>query len=159
MSGFGTMPAGLGPFGLGTPLTTTVPGGRVYEDSRGVQQSARYLDAVTGDVSFNAYGRSLGMAGLRQQVQLRLSTKAFTSAMRPLGHRLGEIQRISDNFSKVVDTEVRATLSDLVEAGLIEVNAVTITRIPKTQGATFVHVQWTDLSTQESFDESVNGPY
>lgn len=149
--GVGIMKAGVGPYGLGTPVQSPVPGGKVFVDENGNQQGARYLNAVTGDAQFDSHGRYIGMLAIRQLVQLRIKTVAQSAATLGLGNRFGQIQRISDNYVKVVDSEVRRALSDLVTAGLIVINDVTVTRVKA--AALLTTVNWTDTSNHQTFNE------
>ena len=140
------MPGGTGPFGTGTPIAAPIPGGKVNRiAATALQEGSRLIDPVTGDYSFDEYGRAKGQANARQLVYLRIKTRLGSSAVKVLGNELHLIDRIGPSFAKKVDNTIRAAFQDVVDAKLIEIVSVTA---EKTQpGRSFIRMKWRDLST------------
>lgn len=146
MSGIGDSPFGLGPYGLGTPAVAPAQGGALLVDQAGEGQGSRYIDGRTRDFVADQYGRLVGMGNTKQLVQLAVSTEYGSAATIDLGHKLREIQRISDNFTKAVDNVLRTALRKLTDGGLIAILSIDVQRL-RSQGGAFARVRWRDLQT------------
>src|SRR5580698_10881847 len=77
--GFGLSDMGFAPIGTGDVVLAPIPPTENLLDAKGVQQSARAIDAATGQYILNADGRFQGMPRVQQLVLLRIR------AMPPIG--------------------------------------------------------------------------
>lgn len=149
MSGAGTSPAGCYPAGFGTPTAAPLPGGGVFLDANGIQQTGRAIDLRTGRYTYDAYGNSVGVATVRQLVQVAVKTLFNSSAVQGLGIRLSDLKDITSNYDKQLDVVVRDALADLVARKLVAVVDVTAQRFgaPGVQTGVYGHVRFRDLTT------------
>jgi len=149
MSGIGVGPAGMFPAGMGEPDLAPVPGGGVFLDAQGVQQTGRAIDLHTGRYTYDAYGNCVGTSTMRQLVQIAVTTVLNSSAVTGLGHRLRDLKDIGANYEKDLDVIVREALADLVARNLITVLDVTAVRFGATGVRTGVygHARFRDLTT------------
>jgi hypothetical protein len=150
MLGLGFAPFGVGPYGLGTPGTAPVPGGKVHDDGSGFQTGSRMLSEETKQYVFDSYGRIMGMSDVRQLVLLAVSTLKGSAVMTDLGHDLSEIEDITSDFEQRVDSTLRNALSRVTSSGQAEILSITITRI-QTPGTTqdkgaLINLRWRDLT-------------
>jgi hypothetical protein len=156
MSGFGSQPFGSSPYGIGTPAVAPELGGSILRDeANGLSTGSRKIDPRTRDYVLDANGRILGMSDTKQLVLLAVSTDKGSSAMRELGQVLRSIDRITTNFSRRVDSTLRAAVQHLVNRRLIEVvgSEVQVLR----SGVAFARFRWRDLTTgreEETFIEA-----
>lgn len=147
MSGIGKQPAGGTPFGIGTPATAPPIGGVILRDPiTGSSTGSRRLDPITKDYVVDEFGRILGMNDVQQLVELAVSTDRGSSAVRTLGQELKKIDRITDNFVRRVTSTFERALKPIVDAGLIEVRSITVTK-DAVPGRAFAVVVWRDLTT------------
>ena len=154
MSGAGSSPAGLGPYGVGSPVAAPVPGGsvnRIAATAR--QEGGRYIDPETKDYVFDEYGRTVGYSNARQLVYLRLKTQLGTSVVKTLGNELHKIDRIGAGFAKRVENTIRAAMADLVNAKLIEIVSISAEKIQP--GRSFIRFKWRDLTTKQEHSDLI----
>lgn len=145
MSGFGSQPFGSSPYGLGTPSTAPSVGGVVLRDAfTGESTGSRKIDPFTGDYSVDAHGRILGMSDTQQLVLMAVRTDKGSSAMRSLGHSLRSIERITTNFTRRVDAELRAAVQHIVNRGLIAVLETSVELVRP--GVALARLRWRDLA-------------
>lgn len=153
--GIGRTSAGTGPFGLGTPVAVPAATTNVLKDALGVPQGSRYINPVTRDYAYDTDGNAVGMNSVQQRVQLAVSTDRGTSTARDLGNRLKTIQRITDGFSKEVDTMVRECVADLLADGSITIEAIRVERLSGLSSGAFVRMKWRDNTTGENLEEII----
>lgn len=149
MSGAGTQPAGISPFGLGEPDTALfTPGGAVnVNTSTGLQEGARFIDPYTKQYVYDATtGRAIGMPATRQRVQLAAMTALRSSAQLSLGHNLAAIQTMGDDYEMQVTSTLTAALQPLVDDGSIVLNGIDVLRADARSGSRNV-IRFTDLTT------------
>jgi len=146
MSGFGSQPFGSTPYGLGTPAVAAELGGKVLRNEQnGESTGSRRIDPVTGDYVLDDNGRILGMDDVKHLVFMAVATDKGSSAMRQLGHELRRIDRITSNFTRRVDSTLRAAVQHLVNRELIEVVGTEVQVIRP--GVAFARLRWRDLET------------
>jgi hypothetical protein len=137
---------GTSSYGVGTPSTAPVPGGRIFRNTKtGGALDARKIDPTTRQYELDDYGRVLGMSGVAQRVQLALQTDLGSAALTDLGSDLRKIESFTDNHSQQVDTAIRRALGSLVTEKLIRVDSIAVDRFSR-NGA-FITVRWVDLVT------------
>lgn len=156
MAGFGSQPFGTSPYGIGVPATAAAPGGKVLRDpNTGQATGSRRIDPVTKDYVLDEHGRILGMSNTRQLVLMAVTTAKGSAAMRQLGHEIFRIGRVSPNFERRVDFELRRAVQHLVDRDLIEVVEVQV-RLLKA-GVALARLRWRDLSTgrDDSYDTTL----
>ena len=149
MTGLGTGLLGTGPLGPSTPPATIAGVGPRYLDPHAATLG-RAIDPRTGDYVLDPFGRAVLVSGVRQRVQLALSTRRGSAAVRWLGHDLWAVQDITDDFETRVVAILRGALQRLVAAGEIEILAIDVATIgpPGTaqlSGAS-IRVRWRDLT-------------
>lgn len=110
--GFGLSALGFAPFGLGDVDTAPAPATDNLIDAKGVQQSARAIDAATGQYVLNADGRMQGMPRVEQLVLLRV--RAMTL---PAGD-------VTPNLTAKIAIMMQTGLADLVQQGFIAILGV-----------------------------------
>ncbi len=146
MSGFGNQPYGSSPYGIGTPITATAPGGAVLrETSTGSSLGSRLINAETRDYVVDENGRIVGMSDVQQLMQIALGTVKGSSAMLGLGHALATLDVITDNVERRVATIVDDAVLHLTSRKLVEILSVVTTRMHA--GALHIVVRWRDLTT------------
>jgi hypothetical protein len=153
--GFGSQPFGSSPYGIGTPSVATPRGGTLFRSTSGARANARRINPATKDYVLDGNGRILGMPALHQRVLLAVSTERGSSAMRSLGQSLKSIQRISDNFARRVEDDLRTAVKHLTDPRLIEVVDVQISIVKP--GGAFIRFRWRDLSTGELVNTPIGG--
>lgn len=146
MAGFGSQPFGGSPYGLGTPAVASPLGGSVLRDeASGATHGSRSINPVTGDYDVDEHGRVLGMSNVKQLVLLAVGMDKGSSAARSFGQALKHIDRITPNFARRVDYELRTAVNHLTSQGLIEVidTSAEVVR----PGVAYVRLRWRDLTT------------
>jgi hypothetical protein len=108
-TGAGFSAAGFSPAGFGDAAEFPAPATTNLIDAKGVQQSARAIDAPTGQYILNEDGRFQGMDRVEQLVILRV--RAMTL---PAGD-------VTSDLSQRIRTLLAATLADLVNQNLIAI--------------------------------------
>lgn len=157
MSGFGSQYFGSAPYGLGTPEAAPDLGGKALtHPDTGEQTGSRQIDPATKDYVLDDYGRIAGMSNVHQLVLLAVSTKKGSAAMRQLGHELMSIQRISANFARRADSELRRAVQHLVNRGLVEVVGTSVDIVRP--GVARARLMWRDLTSFDgAIQETVTG--
>lgn len=145
MSGFGFAAFGFTPFGWGDVDTAPAPATDLYIDSdNGSQQTARKIDAATGQYVLGASGRVQGMPRARQLVQLRIRTVLKSSVVQTLG-MVSPQGDVGPRTAQRLANAVTDALADLVRAKVIAIVSITSgTETPtRARGA----LRWRDLTT------------
>lgn len=107
MAGFGSMSCGTSPFGLGTPVTASVP-----PDG---PAGCRFLDPHTGDYAQDDDTRQLKqMPRVRQQVLLALKTEYGSSTADPT-FGIKRPKKMGDSFESEMKDAVRSALRHLTD--------------------------------------------
>lgn len=133
--GFGFSRMGFAPFGTGDIITAPAPSSENLLDAKGVQQSARAIDAATGQYILNADGSFQGMPHVEQLVLLAIR------AMPPIG---GDAGPLANNR---ILKQLQVTLADLVSQGLIAILGLGAVAVTPTQVR--AGLRWRDLTTQQ----------
>lgn len=107
--GAGFSAAGVAPAGFGDLDLLPTPATENLVDAKGKQQSARAVDAPTGQYILNADGRFQGMPRVEQLVVL-----AVRAMVLPAGD-------VTPNFTTQLKTLVASTLASLVNQGLVQI--------------------------------------
>jgi len=137
--GFGLSDMGFAPFGTGDVDLAPTPPTENLLDARGVQQSARAIDAATGQYILNADGRFQGMPRVQQLVLLRVR------AMPAIG---GDV---TATLQQRLLTQLQKALADLVTAGLVQIIAVVgYLELPTRER---LGLKWRDLTTGQELIE------
>lgn len=145
MSGFGSQSFGSAPYGLGTPAAAPDLGGKALtHPDTGEQTGSRHIDPATKDYALDDYGRIAGMSNVHQLVLLAVSTKKGSAAMRQLGNELMNIQRITTNFARRADSELRRAVQHLVDRRLIEIVGTSVDIVGP--GVARARLLWRDLT-------------
>lgn len=147
MPGFGLMPFGTGPMGLGTPVSAEPP-----PDG---PAGCRYLNPATKDYQVDAAtGQLAQMPAVRQQVLIAITTLARSATTLDwLGVRLP--RKMGDRFQGDVEVSVRAALRHLTETQRV----IRIDRIVAERGAggrARITVSYTETATGKA-DQVSNG--
>lgn len=138
MAGAGTIEAGFGPCGLGTPISgepAPLPGA-----------GSRYINPATRDYEQNAVTKQLKqMPAVRQRVLLALITVVGSStAMTGLGVRLP--RKMGTTYEAEVRAQVMLALNQLVQVEkVIRVDAIDVLR--GSGGRSQITVSYTETST------------
>lgn len=147
MSGFGSMPAGSGPYGLGTPLTGAEAGGVPMTDPNTNNGTGSRL-IQNGSYVYDENGRAKGMTNSQQMVLLAVTTAIRSSADQDLGNNLASIDRITDDVSRRIENVVRSALAYAVDTGMIRIDSIaTVKLFPS---AVAVSVRWFDIASGET---------
>jgi hypothetical protein len=148
--GAGFSAAGFSPGGFGDLEEAPEPATDNLIDENGVQQTARAIDAATGEYILNASGRAQGMPRARQLVLLRIKTRFGSAAIPGLGVRDqgGDRDIVAERRLKA---DLTAAVDDLVQAGIIRVLSVDVAADSPVRERALL--RWEDLTTgqQESF--------
>lgn len=120
MAGFGTMAFGTGPFGLGTPTTSTAP-----PDPSGA--GSRYINPATRDYQQDSTTLQLAqMPGLRQRVLLAVMTLRTSSTALPT-FGISIPRKVTPSFVAEVQASVRASLRQMTEVErVIRIDGITV---------------------------------
>jgi phage baseplate assembly protein W len=155
MAGFGTVPLGVGPYGVGTPATATdTSAGKIYRDEKtGDSLGSRKIDTRTRQYVFDSYGRIVGMPDVAQLVQIALSTTKGSSVIAGLGHELSSIEDFTTSHAEQVRSTIERALGDLIKRKLVRLNSVDVQRF--NQSGAVITVKWTDLTTQREEESTV----
>lgn len=132
------MPAGTGPAGLGTPVTTAAPPNG--------PAGSRYINPATRDYQIDpATNQFAQMPQIRQQVLLAITTVAASaSAAQWLGIKLP--RKMGNRFQAECEKAVRFALRHLTETQrLIRIDS--ITAVPGRAGRAQITVSWTEIAT------------
>lgn len=138
MSGFGTISFGTGPYGLGTPVSASVP----PEGAAGI----RYINPATRDYEQDPDTRQLKqMPRARQQVLLALTTlRGSASTLPEFGVRLP--RKMGDRFEAETLTAVKTALRHLTDTQkVIRLDRVQVEK--GRGGRARITVVYTDTST------------
>lgn len=138
MQGFGLIPVGMAPFGLGTPD----PSGTPLAGTSG----SRYLDTTTGDYVIDAATRQFKqMPKVKQRVLLALVTEQGTAKLlTDLGRRTPA--KLGDSTQNEMQTMVAHALAQLIEIErIVELGQVLVERTPG--GRAVVTIPYVDLTT------------
>jgi hypothetical protein len=148
MAGFGTMPFGTGPLGLGTPVTANLPPVG--------PAGCRYINPATKDYEQDPATRQFKqMPAVRQQVLLAITTLAQSAtSLDWLGIRLP--RKMGDRFQAETEVSVRAALRHLTEAQ--RVIRIEFIRAEHGRGGRGrITVGWLDLKTGKRDQVSTRG--
>lgn len=146
MAGFGVMPAGSGPYGIGTPTVTAGRQGGALRGTLGTQFGSRFIDPRTRRWVFDAFGRTVGMRNSAHMLLTHVLTELGSSSW-PGGLPKGS-GVIGASFVSQRETDVRNALKPLEDAGLVEVLRVFVERDGQSRGLT--RVEWRDLTTDKT---------
>ncbi len=137
MAGFGLMPAGLGPFGLGTPAQGAEPPSG--------PAGSRYLNPITRDYQVDEEtGQFAQMPAVRQRVLIIVLTLKNSSAVKGLGVRLPP--RMDETFESAVKAEITLALRQLTDVERVaRLEDVKVDR--GRSGRARITVVYTDLTT------------
>lgn len=112
-----------------------------------------YVDSVTGQYTFDTYGRKTGMTGVQQLVLMRMKTLLNSSAMKGLG-LAAPTGVVGPNTQKQLEQQVRLAMKDLLDAKVISFLGVTVQRMPN--GAYWRHFDWRDLTVANPATEQTS---
>ena len=147
MPGFGLLPVGHGPFGIGTPLSADpIPVGAA---------GSRFIDPQTGDYAQDVLTRQFQqMPPLRQRVLLALRTLVTTSTAVPsFGIKLP--RKMGTTYQAEVVNAVNVAVNHLVSIEkVMRVDSIDV--IKGSGGRSLITVSYTDLTTGEE-SEVTNG--
>jgi hypothetical protein len=135
------MPAGTGPFGIGTPAVGVAP-------PTGAAGS-RFIDPRSGDFIQDDTTKQLGqMPAVRQRVLLAIATLRQSATALPL---FGIVlpPKITATYRAEVEASIRSSLRQMTDVeGVLRLDAITIER--GSGGRSQVTVSFTDVTTGES---------
>lgn len=144
---FGTGYAGFAGFGLGAPTGIPAPGAAYLRSAD--LSPARALDLANRDYLTDddqTGSPHEAWDGLAQNVVLRLTTRRGRLPFDlTFGNDFLNLDRVPANLDAVARTAAVAALSDLLTAGLVQIDDVTTDRIG---GLAAMIVTWRDLRTQ-----------
>ena len=148
MSGIGLFPAGLGPFGFGTPLSADpIPVGAA---------GCRFIDPSTGDYAIDVLTRQFQqMPPLRQRVLLALVT-TFKSNNAVPGFGIKLPKKMGTSYQNEVRNSVNTALNQLTTIEKV-MKVDSITAIKGASGRSLITVSYTDLSTGQQETVTNNG--
>lgn len=138
MTGFGTLPFGTGPMGLGTPVTAGDPPSGAA-GCRWINPASKDYEQDPNTLQFKQMPR------VRQQVLLAVTTlKRSASTLDWLGIRFPRKQ--GDRFQAEAEKCVKAALRHLTDTQkVIRIDAITTQRGSGGRGR--ITLSWTDLTT------------
>lgn len=154
--GVGVSPAGVGPFGIGTPALAIQPTGKALQGAGGAQYGSRKISTAAdsfGQYVIDADGNVTGDRDVRQMVILAARTILGSSVVAGLGGTFSEIRKIGDDFKSLMTSKIQAAFSDLAKAQMISIDSIEITEFDG--GRTFTRVFITDLTTKQQFSVSI----
>lgn len=139
------MPAGLGPFGLGTPPD---PG----ESPTGTAGS-RFINPATRDYEVDAATSQFKqMPTVRQRVMLAIATELDSSGVAGFGKK--RPRKMGSSFESEERALVSAALRQMIEVEkVVRLDGVTVER--GSLGRARTTISFTDLTTGEKFNETV----
>lgn len=144
------MPAGTGPFGLGTPAEVEEPA----EGDAGI----RWLNPDTKDFAQDSDTRQLKqMPEIRHRVMMLLKTEFGSSTVLP---NVGVVRprKIGTGFERDMELAVKRALYQLTDVERrIRIDAVISTRNKQNSSRVDTTVQYTDLESGETDAVTVNG--
>lgn len=138
MPGFGLFPAGLGPFGIGTPVSADpLPGGSA---------GCRYIDPSTGDYQKDVVSLQFQqMPPLRQRVLLALKTILSSSTAVP-NYGIKFPTKMGNQYEAQVRNSVQVALNQLTSIEkVMRINSITV--LKGSGGRSLITVAYTDLTT------------
>jgi hypothetical protein len=145
--GAGGSPAGTSPAGYGVIDTALFSATAPLPDTRtGLSQGGRYINASSGDYSFGADGRLLGMPNVNQLVLLAIKTQLGSSAQPGLGLDLSSAQNKTPDFANKLTSILQNALADLVTRKLVQITSIVVPPNPNPDSGIAV-VNWLDLTT------------
>jgi hypothetical protein len=129
---------GVGPAGLGTPVTTAAP-----PDG---PAGSRFIDPAVKDYAQDpSTGQQKQMPKVRQQVLLALTTlRGSASTLRDFGARVP--RKMGDRFQAEVTNAVKAALQHLTDTQKV-IRIDSIKAIHGRGGRAEITVAWSDLTT------------
>jgi hypothetical protein len=138
MAGFGLMPMGTGPVGLGTPVSGTAP----PEGPAGV----RWLNPATKDYEQDpTTGQLKQMPKVRQQVLLAVTTLlGSATTLGTFGIRVP--RKMGDRFQAEATNSVRLALRHLTDTQRV-IRLDSVTAVHGRGGRAQITINWTDLLT------------
>jgi hypothetical protein len=138
MAGFGTMGAGTGPLGLGTPVSASAPPAGAA--------GCRYLNPASKDYEQDpSTGQLKQMPKVRQQVLLALTTLlGSATSLQGFGTKLP--RKMGDRFQAETTVRVRAALRHLTETQKV-IRLDTVTAVHGRGGRAQITVGWFDLTS------------
>lgn len=147
MAGFGLMPFGTGPMGLGTPVSASLP-----PDG---PAGCRYINPATRDYQIDdSTGQFAQMPKARQQVLLAITT-LVKSATTLDWFGIRTPRKMGDRFQAEIETSVRTALRHLTETQkVIRIDSIDARR--GAGGRALITVGFTDLTTGLK-DQASNG--
>lgn len=156
-SGAGKSPAGVSPYGYGTPTTAPSVGGKALAGDQGKQYSGRKIDPVTRQYVYGADGRAAGESKVHQRVKLVALTELGSSAVDGLGHDMNSVKEISANFQERVNATYERAYQRMVDEGLIEFISARAEVSTSANGfnRAVIVVKFKDLTTGEEEEVSV----
>lgn len=142
---------GAEPYGPGTPpVAPALPGRARTSPFTGEQLGSRRIDPRTRDYVYDpATGRAVGMTNAQHLVYLAVKTTRGSSVMQSLGQGLSDIETIGDDIERRIDQDLRRAVQHVVDANIIEVEAVEVQRLRKPDNRTVMQValHWRDIET------------
>lgn len=115
------MPAGTGPFGLGTPTTSAAP----PDDPAG----SRYINPATKDYEQDSTTKQLAqMPPVRQRVLIAVTTIQTSSTALP---KFGRVmpRKMGPSFEAEIEASLRASLRQLTDVEqVIRIDGITVER-------------------------------
>ncbi len=145
-SGLGSCPVGESVAGYGGVDAAPVQQQTILIDANsGAPQNSRKVDPITGDYVRDTFGRVQGMSGVQQLVLMRAGTLLNSSAIPGLGLP-GPSGVVGSTITQRMEDELRLSVKDLTDAGVIQIIGVSVVRDPKSH-VVFRSFQWKDLTT------------
>ena len=127
--GAGIAPCGTSIVGFGSVDVGTAPPTTFYVDpATGKVLDAALIDPVSRDYVFDVYGNAAGMRGVYQLVQLAAQTVKNSSAVPGFGNDTTNIKLLDQRTQRRIEDALRDALDAIVQARLIEIIGVTVTR-------------------------------
>jgi hypothetical protein len=148
MAGFGTMGAGTGPVGLGTPVSGSAPPAGAA--------GCRYINPATKDYQIDPATRQQAqMPAVRQQVLLAITTLAKSATTIDwLGIRMP--RKMGDRFQAETEVSVRAALRHLTDTQrVIRIDSIKAEHGRGGRGA--ITVSWSEIKTGKKDSVSTRG--
>ena len=146
MNGYGSIPFGSGPYGVGTPIAGPDHGGSLFfvtmpGPDAGKSTGSRRINHRTGDYVVGTNGRLEGMGDSAQLVQIAIASLKLAGG------------RITPATQGIIRRQIDDALAHLVGPGRIVVRELVFDRF-KAEGI-LSSVRWEDLSTQQEGEVSV----
>lgn len=156
-TGAGKVPAGVTPYGYGTPTTAPITGGTPLVGAQAKRYSSRKIDLATRQYVYDANGLAEGETAAMQIVKLAVMTVQGSCTLTTLGHTLDDVKDITSNYAQRVKSIVTDALADAVKRGVIALLGVDVARLDSGNTGvtrTKITVRFRDLETDR--DESIH---